>query len=82
MPLYHFACEACQLAVRRIMAAADVGQARCPACSGPLRRDARGPTVKVTETLDNGFMVRKLERLADAERLFKERAATDPSREK
>jgi len=30
------------------------------------------------ESLDNGAMTKRVERLADAERLFAERAAADP----
>lgn len=35
-------------------------------------------TTNVMEVLDNGLMPRKLERLADAQRLYKERSKIDP----
>lgn len=35
-------------------------------------------TSQVVETLDNGAMSRKVERLSDAERLWKDRADNDP----
>ena len=37
-------------------------------------RAARGVSSRCVETLDNGVMGRKLERLTDAERLYHERA--------
>lgn len=49
----------------------------CPACSKPLKRTPKPPTAQVMETLDNGFMARRIERPADAERLYAERAKAD-----
>jgi hypothetical protein len=43
-----------------------------------LKRTPKAPTAQVTETLDNGFMARRVERPAEAERLYKERARLDP----
>lgn len=43
-------------------------------CSGVWEREQTGPTNQVYEVLDNGLMPHKVERLADAERLFKERS--------
>lgn len=37
-------------------------------------RNPKPPTSNVVERLDNGFMARAVERPADAERLYKERA--------
>jgi hypothetical protein len=37
-------------------------------------RDEQPPSVRVVETIDNGIMPKKVERLSEAERLFKERA--------
>ncbi len=81
MPLYHFRCDACGKQVRKLLTPAQSGEPRaCPedTCSGSLLRTPKPPTSNVVETLDNGFMVRRLERPADAERLYKERAAKDP----
>jgi hypothetical protein len=41
-------------------------------------RESKAPTANVVESLDNGFMAKRVVRPADAERLFKERAANDP----
>lgn len=46
---------------------------RC-ACGKRMRSGPAAPTSQVVEKLDNGAMVRPLERLADAERLYAERA--------
>lgn len=61
--------------MRVIAVTADEASKRsCSRCGGKLVRDARGPTSVVMERLDNGAMVRTMERLADAERLTSERA--------
>lgn len=82
MPLYYFKCDGpCKQEVRRIISP-EQAQAKtlCPKpdCGGTLRRTPKPPTAQVVETLDNGWMTRKVERLADAERIFAERAAKDP----
>jgi hypothetical protein len=46
-----------------------------------MHRDAKGPTATVVERLDSPHMVRAIERPADAERLYKERAAKDRSQD-
>jgi hypothetical protein len=79
VPRYFFACEACNKPYQRICAPVEAKQEQaCPACSKPLKRTPKPANTMVLETLDNGLMARKLERLADAERIFAERAANDP----
>jgi hypothetical protein len=74
MPLYYFRCDTCARTFRRIMTPEEAKQPRACVCpTGQLVRDPHPPTSQVTETLDNGIMVKRLERLADAERLFAER---------
>ena len=48
----------------------------CPmaGCTGILKRTPVAFTSQIVETLDNGIMTRRLERLADAEKIFEERA--------
>ena len=49
-------------------------------CGELMIRKATGPTANVKEVLDNGVMVRRVERLADIERLIKNRNANaDPN---
>lgn len=75
MPLFHFYCDECSQEIKRILSVEElVNPVACPICQGPTYRKARGPTSQVTEILDNGLMGRKVERLKDAERLYKERS--------
>lgn len=52
----------------------------CPVCKHPMWRDDVAPTSRIVETLDNGLMTRRVERPAEAERLFKERSEADTKR--
>lgn len=45
----------------------------CKSCQSPLVRTPKAPTTRVVERLDNGLMVKALERLADAPELHRER---------
>lgn len=76
MPQYTFKCPFCGEKKRTIMEPEEVKEAQveCLKCGGLTVRDAPSPTTQITETLDNGAMVRRLERLADAEKIFHERA--------
>lgn len=73
MPLYYFQCSKCLKEQRRILTLEESKKEQACDCGYSLRRTPKPPSSRVTETLDNGVMTRKLERLADAERLFAER---------
>jgi hypothetical protein len=76
MPLYTFACSECGATKRKLLeneAAAKVACIICQ-CGMFMERFATPPTARVTEVLDNGSMVRKVERLQDAESIYKERS--------
>lgn len=61
--------------------AKDIESATCPKCQTLfLTRVEEPATSKIVETLDNGLMSRRVERPADAERLYKERAEADRKR--
>lgn len=83
MPLYNFKCPKCGKAKRKICSAEQSKDPiACSDCSTTLERAPSGATSQVKERLDNGLMPRAVERLADAERLFKERAQNhDPAKE-
>jgi hypothetical protein len=73
MPLYYYGCPTCKNVCRRIL---DVDAAEhhiqiCK-CGLEMERADEGARARITETLDNGVMVRKLERYADAENIYKE----------
>ena len=79
MPVYQLQCSCCGFlakVIRKNPAAAS--EVACPACSeSPMERITVAPTSRVTEVLENGLMTRRVERPADAERLYKERADRD-----
>lgn len=73
MPLFNLKCTECGEVYRKIAdSLEEVGD--CKFCGAAVEWQAKGPSVQKKETLDNGVMPRAVERLADAERLFKERA--------
>jgi hypothetical protein len=74
MPIYYYKCPECNSTNRRLLAGeaeADKMLLLCH-CTAEMVRAPQPPTARITETLDNGVMVRKLERLADAEQIHKE----------
>lgn len=75
MPLYNFVCSKCGTKKRRIFSVEESKKPQpCPQCKADMERDQTGPTRQVMERLDNGLMPRAVERLSEAERLYKERA--------
>jgi hypothetical protein len=83
MPMFHMRCRVCKAEDDRLLSSsADISGVPCRKCGrrAPcMRRAAHGPSVQVMERLDNGAMPRAVERLADAERLYADRAAkADP----
>lgn len=81
MPLFHYKCDACGEQRRRLLVAArgnEVWPCPQPGCGGAMRRAPKPPTTNVAERLDNGLMPRAVERPADAERLYHERAHKPP----
>lgn len=86
MPLYNFSCP-CGATKKRFLArnVADASLragAVCPECGGAPSRDPQPPTTNQMEQVDNGVMVRRVERPLDTTRLIKERGAPkDPNKE-
>lgn len=80
MPSFTFQCQKCEQVVKRLLPAGDrkKPQVHPGECGGALVRVGTGPTVLVKETLDNGAMPRAVERLKDAEELYRERSENDP----
>ena len=71
MPAFHLKCNQCQKTKRRILA--KYKELPCE-CGGVFERDQGDITSQIKETLDNGAMVRKVERLHDIEAMVKERS--------
>lgn len=82
MPVFNYLCEACDLRTRHFFAGAAPDRVPCPKCQQPLKRAPAPPSANVVERLDGPFMPRAVERPADAERLYKERAAVDPLKDR
>lgn len=74
MPLYHFICPSCDAKLRKILTPEVAEQPRVCMCGEELIRDPHPPSTQAVETIDTGRTPRALTRLADAERLFNERA--------
>jgi len=75
MPLYHYICPVCGRSARKILENQKRTEQMLCECGQKMKRDPHPPTSRAIETIDNGFMPRAVEKLVDAQRLLKERAA-------
>lgn len=71
MALFHYHCPVCGADERHLER--KPSDRLCKACQKPLTRAPRPPSSRVVERLDNGLMVKALERLADAPELHRAR---------
>jgi hypothetical protein len=89
MPLFTLLCTKCGF-TKKLLTTKKWGEVLtsngqkdllCPGCEKYLMtRCGKGPTTNTKEKLDNGAMVRAVERYSNAEELFKERNKTaDPN---
>lgn len=79
MPLYNFVCTGCSERERKLLKPGEQIRAwECSKCGASLRREPKPPTTQMLESLDNGAMVRRVERLQNAEELYRDRAKNDP----
>ena len=78
MPRYALYCINCEETSNVIRPdVKSLVSARCRRCGSSLERYEIPPTSRIIETLDNGLMTRAVERPADTERLYKEKAEAD-----
>ena len=87
MPIFNLVCMACGRKKQLFRAQGWTSQqeeVHCPGCSTRMERDPRAANTGaiVKETIDNGAMVKPLERFADAERLHKERVEIEDAAQK
>lgn len=75
MPLYHFKCCKCHKPARKILPASEANKTHICQCGHTLTREHRPPSTVAKEILDNGVMVKAVERPSEAEELYKTRAA-------
>jgi len=90
MPIYNLRCPKCWSTKRVVRSPGwKASEAKLPCtnwqkCGGIYERnsDAAQQSTLVKETIDNGVMVKSLERLADAERLHKDRVEIEDALQK
>ena len=71
MALFDFECPSCYRIVKRL--ANKEPNIECTNCHVLMVRKSNPPNTQVKEVLDNGFMTKRVERLKDAEELYKNR---------
>lgn len=71
MPAFYLKCGECQKEKRRILPKFE--EIKCECGCVMHRTDQTNPSTMIKETLDNGFMVRKVERIHNVEELMKDR---------
>ena len=75
MPAFNLVCTECgEKQTRVLFNKTNLPKLVCIFCSGKVKRVVKGPSLQVKERLDNGIMVRAVERLANAEELFDDRS--------
>lgn len=82
MPLFYWKCNECNVQLTRIYSFKESQNGEiCSKCNNKMTRSEKGVNAQVYETLDNGLMSKKIERLADAQRIFSDHSKTDPFKE-
>ena len=74
MPVFNYRCESCGIGVRTMSRSSSTHKE----CGGKLVREPQGASSQKMDTIDNGLMAKKVERLTDVEELAHERAVNDP----
>lgn len=78
MPLFKLSCPLCSKKKTTLANSWAQASKTCE-CGSEMSRSPSGLSSQTVERLDNGVMPKALERLADAERLYRDRAdAADP----
>lgn len=72
MPAYNLRCDKCQKTLRKILPKFE--GLKCSCGGDLLRTSADQVSTVVKEILDNGVMVRKVERIHNVDELMKERS--------
>lgn len=68
MPIFNLSCAKCAKIEKRLLAKRPESPPKCPQCGGDRVFDNNMASI-VLETFDNGFMVKKVQRLKDIEEL-------------
>lgn len=79
MPLYYLQCDACNKQTPGFFKdREEATRQSCKVCGSPLKWSPRPPSSQVVESLDNGVMATRVERLKDAELLHQDRSRRGP----
>lgn len=71
MALFDFQCPVCFIYIKKL--ASKEPEIECDKCHVPMTRNNNPPNTQVKEVLDNGLQPKRIERLRDAEELYKNR---------
>lgn len=71
MPIFNLECPECGEQIRKVLP--EFKDVPCPKCQTVLVRNGEGPSSRVVEIRDNGYMPKKVEQLANINELIKER---------
>lgn len=82
MPVFNLVCSTCGETSKVLRKSEkEISKVKCAECKGKMvRAESSPPSSRIVEVLDNGLMSKSVERPADAERLYKERAQEDTRR--
>jgi len=78
MPLYNFRCPKCEKNFSKILPHVTEFEKPCPTCGELSPYVGKGPSSRVVEVRDNGFMPKKVEQLADIEEVSRDRSTKKP----
>jgi len=73
---FYFRCGSCKHEFAKLLPRV-LKDHKCPKCGARAKRAPRAPTSNVTETLDNGLMARRVERIQGATEIYRERSRAD-----
>ena len=73
MPIYGYKCPGCGAETRRLMSAKEaLAAVLVCSCGVEFQRHVKAPSSQTMEVIDNGARVRRLERLSDAQDIYRE----------
>jgi DNA-directed RNA polymerase subunit RPC12/RpoP len=81
MALYRFRCGSCKTEFQKLLIGVPK-DAPCPKCGKKAKRNPGGVSTKTTETVDNGIMARRVERIQNATEIYSDRARADTKKHK
>jgi len=74
MPAVTYRCPSCGTEVSAVVFKRPEPHVPCSRCGGTAHRVAGAPAARVVETLDNGVVTRRVERMKDIEEILRERS--------